>query len=39
MRACAGRKAIGVEITREYYETALARCIAAESLWRAGLAA
>ena len=34
-----GRKAIGVEITREYYETALARCIAAESLWRAGLAA
>lgn len=35
----AGRKAIGVEITSEYYETALARCIAAESLWRAGLAA
>lgn len=35
----AGRKAIGVEITSEYYETALARCIVAESLWRAGLAA
>lgn len=34
-----GRKAIGIEVAAEHYETALARCIAAESLWRAGLAA
>jgi len=30
-----GRKAIGIEVVAEYYETALARCLAAESLWRA----
>ena len=35
----AGRKAIGIEVAEEHYATALARCIAAESLWRAGLAA
>jgi len=31
-----GRKAIGVEVEAEHYETALARCIAAENLWRTG---
>lgn len=31
-----GRKAIGVEVAAEHYETALARCVAAEGLWRAG---
>lgn len=35
----AGRKAIGIEVAAEHYATALARCIVAESLWRAGLAA
>ncbi len=31
-----GRKAIGAEVAAEHYETALARCVAAEGLWRAG---
>lgn len=34
-----GRRAIGVEITREYFDIAVERCAKAEALWKAGLAA